>query len=110
VGHGKEGLRAIAKRPSKSGGASEPIQLRAQVLRELPSPVRAAPGFFLPDGEPAAAGDGAVGNATWRPSAVEYAVAALEAAGVRDYRIEIAPDGTIAVVVGKPRSASPCET
>jgi len=36
----------------------------------------------------------------WKQSDVERAIAAAEQAGLESYRIEIAPDGTIGIVVG----------
>ena len=36
----------------------------------------------------------------WLDTDVERAIAAAENAGLRAYRVEIAPDGTIAIVVG----------
>lgn len=38
----------------------------------------------------------------WRQVDVKRAIAAAEKAGLDDYRIEIAPDGTISIVVGGP--------
>jgi hypothetical protein len=38
----------------------------------------------------------------WRQSEVRRAIAAAEKAGLHAYRVEIAPDGTIAIVVGGP--------
>ncbi|HEY6814087.1 MAG TPA: hypothetical protein VI168_00980 [Croceibacterium sp.] len=38
--------------------------------------------------------------AQWREAEVERAIAAAEKAGLSAYRVEIAPDGTIAIVVG----------
>jgi len=42
---------------------------------------------------------------SWRQADVKRAIAAAEQAGLRDYRVEIAPDGTIAIVVGKAAGA-----
>lgn len=39
-------------------------------------------------------------NATFRQADLTRAVKAMDAAKVRDYRVEIAVDGTIAVIVG----------
>jgi hypothetical protein len=38
----------------------------------------------------------------WSETDLERAIAVAERAGLRGYRIEIAPDGTIAIVVGTP--------
>jgi hypothetical protein len=44
----------------------------------------------------------------WSEADVERAIAAAERAGLTDYRIEIAPDGTIAIVVGpQPQAPEP---
>lgn len=39
-------------------------------------------------------------RAQWRQADVKRAIAAAEKAGLPSYRIEIAPDGTITIVVG----------
>lgn len=36
----------------------------------------------------------------WRQSDVKRAIAAAEQAGLSAYRVEVAPDGTISIVVG----------
>jgi hypothetical protein len=45
-----------------------------------------------------AANEGGKGH--WRQSDIKRAIAAAEAAGLAEYRVEIAPDGTIAIIVG----------
>lgn len=40
--------------------------------------------------------------AQWSEADVERAIAAAEQAGLGTYRVEISPDGTIAIVVGVP--------
>jgi hypothetical protein len=42
----------------------------------------------------------------WRQSDVRRAIAAAEKAGLTSYRVEIAPDGTISIVVGMPSDPS----
>jgi hypothetical protein len=76
------------------------IRIRAQALRRT----RAAksPGDIedfasVPD-EPAPPKAGR--KPGWRQADVRRAIAAAEQAGLRHYRVEIAPDGTIAIVVG----------
>ena len=59
-------------------GRKVPIQTRAQMLRE----------------------------GRWRQADVRRAITAAEKAGLRADRIEIAPDGTISIVVGMPDEAS----
>jgi hypothetical protein len=41
-------------------------------------------------------------KAPWRQRDVKRAIAAAEKAGLGSYRVEIAPDGTISIVVGAP--------
>jgi len=41
----------------------------------------------------------------WRQTDLKRAIAAAEKAGLSNYRIEIGPDGTIAIVVGAPPEA-----
>jgi hypothetical protein len=48
-----------------------------------------------------AAGRGAGHRGAWRQADVRRAIAAAEQAELRSYRVEIAPDGTIAIVVGE---------
>jgi hypothetical protein len=43
--------------------------------------------------------DGAIG-AGWCDADLDRAIAAAEKAGLRAYRVEIAPNGTIAIIVG----------
>ena len=51
----------------------------------------------MPDEPPS---DGDATSQPWRDADVERAIAAAERAGLRAYRVEIAQDGTIAIVVG----------
>lgn len=87
-------------------GEASPIQLQVQFLREArasdpPGPLS---GFAmtlehetpLPETRP----DGAIAN--WRKEDVARAIAVAEEAGLRCYRVEIAPDGTISIIVGAP--------
>lgn len=55
-------------------------------------------GFVMPEDMPT---DDTAGP-RWSEADVERAIAAAERAGLSAYRIEIAPDGTIAIVVGPP--------
>jgi hypothetical protein len=85
---------------------SVPIEIRAQALRrrQAAEPQIAALAFpVVPEG----AADGPSGAAAqrsghWRQSDVRRAINAAEKAGLASYRVEIAPDGTIAIVVGDP--------
>jgi hypothetical protein len=42
---------------------------------------------------------------TWRQADVKRAIVAAEQAGLTDYRVEMAPDGTITIVVGPGEAA-----
>jgi hypothetical protein len=44
---------------------------------------------------------------SWRQADVKRAIAAAEKAGLPTYRIEIAPNGTISIVVGVPSEKPP---
>jgi hypothetical protein len=54
-------------------------------------------GFAMPEDTPP---DDGPNPPRWLEADVERAIATAERAGLRGYRIEIAPDGTIAIVVG----------
>jgi hypothetical protein len=43
----------------------------------------------------------------WRQADVKRAIAAAESAGLAAYRVEIAADGTISIVVGMPAPEPP---
>ena len=60
-------------------------------------------GFVLP-AEPSCADEA---PPRWNEADVERAIAAAERAGLAAYRIEIGPDGTIAIVVGGPAAEEP---
>jgi len=60
------------------------------------------PGFDLPEDESSPESEG---NPAWREADVRRAIAIAEEAGLKDYRVEIAIDGTIAIVVGAPADA-----
>jgi hypothetical protein len=53
---------------------------------------------------PEQAGEPAVRAGSIRQKDARRAATAAEKAGLRDYRIEIAADGTIAIVVGTPKA------
>lgn len=91
------GARHIAIRASESGGPGGPIQIKAQVLRDRQSSTdKGSPlGFVLPGDPPSEDAE-----PRWSEADVERAIAAAERAGLGAYRIEITPDGTIAIVVG----------
>ena len=65
-----------------------------------------AGGFTIPDDDfPVSPSQGDTRRARWRQADVRRAIAAAEKAGLRGYRIEIALDGTISIVVGSPHEA-----
>jgi len=78
-----------------------PIQIRSQFLRRRRFvPDGALGALALVPGDAAAQpGKGATGR--WRQADVRRAIAAAEQAGLASYRVEIAPDGTIAIIVGE---------
>ena len=103
--HSKKVVGAIAHRASIRGGSEVPIRIGAQVLRERQASADHAawPGFTLPSDDAASAADQpATRRAGWRQADVKRAIDAAEKAGLRAYRIEIAPDGTITIVVDTP--------
>jgi hypothetical protein len=78
-------------------GRHAPVGLKAQVLRDREP--------FVPSGAmlgsviaPDCVRPPAKGG--WRQADVRRAINAAEKAGLQSYRVEIAPDGTIAIVVG----------
>src|SRR6478736_10531118 len=85
-----------------------PFHIKAQFLRRSQLEPAAALGVF----EPRAAKDGsadetkASGKRGWRQSDVKRAIAAAEQAGLVSYRVEIAPDGTIGIIVGDPQETA----
>ncbi|OYW44510.1 MAG: hypothetical protein B7Z08_09210 [Sphingomonadales bacterium 32-68-7] len=86
-----------------------PYQIRAQILRS--EPYRAPLGSLLggapmlDDAVTPSRQDSRKGG--WRQSDVRRAIAAAEQAGLALYRVEIAPDGTISIVVGAGPGTAP---
>jgi hypothetical protein len=83
-----------------------PFHIKAQILRQAQLEPAAALGAFEPraadgDGAPSATSDKRA-TRHWRQSEVKRAIAAAEQAGLEAYRVEVAPDGTIAIIVGAP--------
>jgi hypothetical protein len=91
-------------------GRKLPIQIRAQVLRNRDplafggTPIGCA---AVTDDPSAAPGDKRDGKARWRQADVRRAIHAAEQAGLASYRVEIAPNGTIAIIVGAPSDTAP---
>ena len=89
-------------------GGRGPIQVRAQVLRDWQGSAEArALRRFVPMSDEAAerGAHETRGRGAWRQADVRRAIAAAEKAGLPSYRVEIAPDGTITIVVGAPPEA-----
>lgn len=81
------------------------FHIKSQMLRQSQLEPRTALGVF----EPRAAEGNSPGDETamrskrrWQQSEVKRAIAAAEQAGLESYRVEVAPDGTISIVVGAP--------
>ena len=93
----------IANRASGSGRGKAPIRIQAQVLRDRQACAGASAtvGFIMPEdcAQPARPEKPA---GRWRQADVKRAIVAAQSAGLAGYRIEIAPDGTISIVVGAP--------
>jgi hypothetical protein len=85
-----------------------PIQIKAQVLRRWPGDGHhstVGPFAVMPD-DSASQSPGDEGR--WRQADVKRAIAAAKRAGLESYRVEIALDGTISIIVGAPSdTASP---
>jgi hypothetical protein len=82
-----------------------PFHIKAQILRQSQLEPAAALGVFEPragEVSPAADEDAAPSKGRWRQSEVKRAIAAAEQAGLDAYRVEVAPDGTISIIVGSP--------
>lgn len=100
----------MAIRASMPGEGASPIQVRAQVLRQPQSAEAAGslPAFpAMTDGE-AGAGKtkAAQRKARWKQADLKRAIGAAEQAGLDNYRVEVAPDGTITIVVGDPANTA----
>lgn len=82
-------------------GERKPVQVRADILRGWePPPLQPGRRGFAPlaQGE----GSGAMqGDTAWRDADLKRAIRIAERSGLKAYRIEIAPDGTIAIMVGE---------
>ena len=84
-----------------------PVKIKAQALRRpQPAPLatNALTAFpIVPDGSASHSGEAAPQlKAHWRQADVKRAIVAAEQAGLEAYRVEIAPDGTLAIIVGDP--------
>ena len=81
-----------------------PFHIKAQALRQRQLEPMAALGVFEPRPvEAPSAGDGEKREkASWRQSDIKRMITAAEQAGLESYRVEVAPDGTLAIIVGAP--------
>lgn len=92
----------MATRVSAQEGSAAPIQIQAQFLRDWPSFAQpdTASGFLINPGEETRRPAKRAARRNWREKDVERAIGAAKEAGLTSYRVEIAPDGTISIVVG----------
>jgi len=92
----------IAGDAAAAGQPGNPVTIRAQFLQDWqegggvtndasPSGAAFSVELLLPPARTAG---------HWRQSDVKRAITAAEQAGLQHYRVEIAPDGTLAIVVG----------
>jgi hypothetical protein len=91
-----------------------PFHIKAQILRQSQLEPMAALGAFEPraeEGAPSSSEADTAAKASWRQSDVKRLIAAAEQAELQSYRVEIAPDGTLSIVVGAPSetAASPAD-
>jgi len=96
--------QTIASRTSRIEAHKAGFQIRAQSLRGWKGLALASAlsGFGVVPGEAMmqSSGDDTTRKG-WRQADVKRAIGAAEQAGLTSYRVEIAPDGTISVVVGE---------
>jgi hypothetical protein len=79
-----------------------PFHIKAQVLRQSQLEPSTALGVFEPRSEQGSDESTSPRKRRWQQSEIKRAIAAAEQAGLESYRVEIAPDGTIAIIVGAP--------
>jgi hypothetical protein len=89
-----------------------PFHIKAQILRQSQlEPATALGVFERRADEISAPASEATGRPRWRQSDVKRLVAAAEQAGLQSYRVEVAPDGTLSIIVGAPEeTADPAKT
>ena len=101
----QRGFFAIATWDSDRGRETNPIQVKAQVLRGLQGfgdPGASAASMIMPeDSAFDSAPDEPSARRDWRDADLQRALAAAQLAGLGAFRVEIAPDGTISIVVGQ---------
>lgn len=81
-----------------------PVRIQAQALRRWQAVGfgNILGPFAMTADEPGPGATAAGGKNPWRQSDIKRALTAAEQAGLQSYRVEIAPDGTISIVVGAP--------
>lgn len=81
------------------------ILVRVECLDDLADPVTTGAFPTLPSTASKASSCTVprVGSARWRERQVQRAIAAARKARLQNYRVEIAPDGTVTIVVGAKR-------
>jgi hypothetical protein len=97
--------QTIASRTSRIETQTAGFQIRAQSLRGWKGVALASAlsGFGVVPGEAMMQSSGdETPRKGWRQADVKRAIGAAEQAGLTNYRVEIAPDGTITIVVGEP--------
>jgi len=95
----------MATRDSARKEGATPIHIQAQFLRDQPAFTPEGPmsGFAIAP-EPVIPVPGAASGrkGTWCDDDLARAIDAAKEASLTSYRVEIAPDGTISIVVGYP--------
>ena len=86
-----------------------PFHIKAQILRQSQLEPTSALAVFEPragQGNPSSDESQASGKRHWRQSEVKRMIAAAEQAGLQSYRIELAPDGALSIIVGAPEETA----
>jgi hypothetical protein len=88
---------------SGAAGARKPIEVRASILREQGAAMLRSgwQGFAAMHDDPEPDENAGKSRTGWCDTDLKRAIAVAEEAGLRSYRVEIAPDGTIAIIVGE---------
>lgn len=87
-----------------------PFHIKAQILRQGQLEPKAALGVFDPragESIPATPESEAAAKPAWRQSDIKRMISAAEQAGLESYRVEVAPDGTLSIIVGAPEDTAP---
>ena len=99
-------VAAIAIRSTGPGGCKKPIQIKAQALRDpqvcgLSGSMSGGLSGFMNMAEETSDRDAPPLRPEWHAEDVRRAIAIAQEAGLASYRVEIAPDGTISIIVGE---------